>query len=39
MRTDLPDERVYVNNILTLYTVVTIVLFTVYFIANPILPV
>ena len=35
MKPDAADEKRYVNNVLTLYTVVTIVLFAVYFIANP----
>ena len=35
MRTDLPDERRYVNNVLTLYSMVSIFLFAVYFILNP----
>ncbi len=35
MRTDLPDERRYVHNVLTLYTVVSIFLFALYFILNP----
>ncbi len=36
MRPDLEDEKRYVNNVLTVYTLVTIVLFSVYFILNPI---
>lgn len=35
MKAGLPDERRYVNNALTLYTMVSIVLFTVYFVLNP----
>jgi malate permease and related proteins len=35
MRTDVPDERRYVNNVLTLYTVVSIFLFALYFVLNP----
>jgi len=35
MKAGLPDERRYVNNALTLYTVASIVLFTVYFVLNP----
>lgn len=35
MKAGLPDERRYVNNVLTLYTVVSIALFTVYFVLNP----
>ena len=37
MKTGMPDERAYINNVLTLYTVVTIALFTVYFVTNPVL--
>ena len=29
------DERRYVNNVLMLYTVATIVIFAVYFVLNP----
>jgi predicted permease len=35
MKAGLPDERRYVNNALTLYTVASIVLFTVYFVLHP----
>jgi predicted permease len=35
MRPELLEEKRYVNNVLTLYTVVSIILFTVYFILNP----
>jgi predicted permease len=35
MKTDVPDERRYVNNVLSLYTVVSIVLFVIYVMANP----
>ena len=35
MKAGLPDERRYVNNVLTLYTVVSIALFTIYFVLNP----
>lgn len=35
MRPDLDDERRYINNVLTLYTVVTIVIFAIYFVINP----
>lgn len=35
LRAGLPAERSYVNNTLTVHTVVTIVLFVVYFILNP----
>jgi predicted permease len=35
MKADLPDERRYVNNVLSLYTVVSIVLFVIYLTANP----
>lgn len=35
MPTGIAEERRYVNNVLMLYTVVSIVIFTVYFIANP----
>ena len=37
MKAGMADERAYINNVLTLYTAVTIALFTVYFAANPIL--
>lgn len=37
MPSSMSDERQYVNTVLTLSTVVTIVLFVVYFIANPVL--
>jgi len=37
MRTDLPDERRYVNNVLMLYTVVSIFIFSLYFILNPVI--
>ncbi len=37
MKAGLPDERAYVNNTLTLHTVVSIALFTIYFAANPLL--
>ncbi len=37
MPAEMTDERQYVNTVLTLSTVVTIVLFVVYFIANPVL--
>ncbi len=35
MRTDLPDERRYVNNVLTLYTLVTVAIFAVYAVLGP----
>ncbi len=35
MRSELVEEKRYVNNVLTLYTVVSIALFAVYFIMNP----
>jgi hypothetical protein len=35
MRPELLEEKRYVNNVLTLYTVVSILLFAVYFILNP----
>ncbi len=35
MRAGIEDERRYINNVLTLYTVVTIVIFTIYFSFNP----
>lgn len=35
MRTDLDDERRYINNVLMLYTLVSMVLFAVYFVLNP----
>lgn len=34
-RPELVDEKRYINNVLTLYTVVTITIFTVFFILNP----
>lgn len=37
MKAGLPDERAYVNNVLTLHTIVSIALFTIYFVANPVL--
>lgn len=35
MRAGVEDERRYINNLLTLYTIVTIVIFTIYFSFNP----
>lgn len=35
MRAGIPHERRYINNLLTLYTIVTIVIFTIYFSLNP----
>ncbi|MFN2136532.1 MAG: AEC family transporter [Candidatus Promineifilaceae bacterium] len=35
MRPELLDEQRYVNNVLTLYTLASIVLFTVHFVLNP----
>ncbi|MBI5960540.1 MAG: hypothetical protein HY866_17505 [Chloroflexi bacterium] len=35
MRAGLEDERRYINNVLMLYTVFTIILFTIYFSFNP----
>ncbi|GAB4416349.1 MAG: auxin efflux carrier [Anaerolineae bacterium] len=35
MKAGLPDERRYVNNALTLYTVASIALFTIYFVLHP----
>lgn len=35
MRPGNPDERRYINNVLTLYTIVTIALFSIYFVLNP----
>lgn len=35
MRQDLPDEKRYVNNVLTLYTVVSLAIFSIYFVLNP----
>jgi predicted permease len=35
MRPELVEERRYINNVLTLYTVVSIAIFAVYFIINP----
>jgi predicted permease len=35
MRQDMTEERGYVNNVLTLHTVVSIIVFTVYFALNP----
>lgn len=37
MRRDAAEERRYVNNVLAVYTVVTIVVFTIYFVLNPVL--
>jgi len=34
MRPDLPDEKRYVNNVLTLHTVVSIAVYTVYFVVT-----
>lgn len=35
MRQDLPDEKRYVNNVLMLYTVVSLAIFSLYFVLNP----
>lgn len=35
MKAGMPDERRYVNNVLSLYTVVSIVVFAVYAVTNP----
>jgi predicted permease len=35
MRTDLPDERRYVNNVLTLYTLASVVVFSIYAVVGP----
>lgn len=35
MRPGMDEEKKYVNNVLTLYTVVTIVIYTIYFIMHP----
>jgi len=35
MRQDLPDEKRYVNNVLMLYTVVSVAVFVVYVVLNP----
>jgi hypothetical protein len=35
IRPDLLEEKRYVNNILTLYTIVTVIVFTIYFALNP----
>lgn len=35
MRGDMPDERRCINNVLTVYTLVSIAIFAVYFILNP----
>lgn len=35
MKPGMPDERRYVNNVLSLYTVVSIAIFVVYVVANP----
>jgi len=35
IRSDLTDEKRYVNNVLTIYTVVSIGIFTVYLVLNP----
>ncbi|MCC7206670.1 MAG: AEC family transporter [Anaerolineae bacterium] len=37
MKADTGEQREYVNNVLTLYTVVSIAIFTIYFIANPVI--
>ncbi len=37
MKADTGEDREYVNNVLTLYTIVSIAIFTVYFIANPVI--
>lgn len=35
MRPELREEKRYVNNVLTVYTVISIAIFTVYFVLNP----
>jgi len=35
IRPDLTDEKRYVNNVLTIYTIVSIAIFTVYLVLNP----
>lgn len=35
MRPDLVEEKRYINNVLTLYTIISIVIYTVYFVFNP----
>jgi len=35
MPPDLPDEKRYVNNVLMLYTIVSLAIFSVYFVLNP----
>ncbi|GIK41114.1 MAG: auxin efflux carrier [Chloroflexota bacterium] len=35
MRPDVAEEKRYINNVLTLYTVISIAIYTVYFILNP----
>ncbi|MBN1202435.1 MAG: AEC family transporter [Anaerolineae bacterium] len=35
MKPNVPDERRYINNVLTLYTVVSIIIFATYFAMNP----
>jgi predicted permease len=37
MRVDTSEQREYVNNVLTLYTIVSIAVFTIYFVANPVI--
>jgi hypothetical protein len=35
VRPDLIDEKRYINNVLTLYTIVSIIIFTIYLALNP----
>ncbi len=35
MRTDMPDERRYINNVLTLYTLISVAVFAIYFVLGP----
>ena len=35
MRSGIPDERAYINNVLMLYTMVSVVIFSIYLILNP----
>lgn len=35
MRQDVPDQKRYVNNVLMLYTVVSLIIFSIYFVLNP----
>jgi hypothetical protein len=37
MKPGIPEERRFVNNVLTLYTVVSVAVFAVYFALNPVI--